>query len=198
MSGQPKWTRDQQRALDARGHTVLVSAAAGSGKTAGAHRACGAPDARSRRPRSRPTAAGCHLYPRRRAGDEAADGQKACRADCCRPRRSGAPAPAAASRPGADRHYRFALPRAAAAELAAARAARRLPGGGFAGAFPDAGGGGGRGARGRLRQADTPAFRQLAALLAERRGIRACRIRCCGCSTLPAPIPSISAGSTAR
>lgn len=34
MSGQPKWTRDQQRALDARGHTVLVSAAAGSGKTA--------------------------------------------------------------------------------------------------------------------------------------------------------------------
>ena len=34
MSGQPKWTRDQQRALDARGHTVLGSAAAGSGKTA--------------------------------------------------------------------------------------------------------------------------------------------------------------------
>ena len=34
MSKQPTWTPQQARAIEARGHTVLVSAAAGSGKTA--------------------------------------------------------------------------------------------------------------------------------------------------------------------
>ena len=30
----PQWTKEQQAAIQARNHTILVSAAAGSGKTA--------------------------------------------------------------------------------------------------------------------------------------------------------------------